>query len=100
MQGHVDGTGTIMSFRPEGDSLWVTLAAPAEVLRYVVPKGYIAVDGTSLTVCDVDDAAGTFTFMLVAYTQQKIVVAKKKVGAKVNLGEGPFFFPKRKGVCH
>ncbi|KAE8075933.1 hypothetical protein FH972_014613 [Carpinus fangiana] len=50
-----------------------------------VPKGFIAVDGTSLTVVDVFDGEECFNFMLVAYTQQKVVIPSKKVGQKVNL---------------
>jgi len=79
VQGHVDGTGTIASFRPENDSLWVTIKTSPEILKYIVPKGYIAVDGTSLTVVDVLDNESAFTFMLVAYTQQKVILSGKKV---------------------
>ncbi|KAL3685932.1 hypothetical protein R1sor_003954 [Riccia sorocarpa] len=85
VQGHVDGTGTIVSFEPENDSLWVKIKASPDVLKYIVPKGYIAVDGTSLTVVNVLDDEGCFTFMLIAYTQLKICIPKKKVGDKVNL---------------
>lgn len=85
MQGHVDGTGEIVSMEAERDSLWVKVKAAKELLKYVVPKGFIAVDGTSLTVIDVFDEEGCFSLMLVAYTQQKIVIPLKKVGQKVNL---------------
>lgn len=85
VQGHVDGTGTIVSLDREGDSLWVKVKTSADILRYIVPKGYIAVDGTSLTVVNVFDAELAFNFMLVAYTQQKIVVPLKTIGSKVNL---------------
>jgi riboflavin synthase len=85
VQGHVDGTGEIAAFRPGGDSLWVTVRAPPEIVRLLVPKGLVAVDGTSLTVCKVDDEAGWFDFMLVRYTQDNIVLPTKKVGDKVNL---------------
>lgn len=85
VQGHVDGTGVIVSMDAEGDSLWVKVKAEKEVLKYIVPKGFIAVDGTSLTVVDVFDDEGCFNFMLVAYTQQKVVIPLKKVGRKVNL---------------
>ncbi len=83
VQGHVDGTGVIRTFRADHDSLWVTVAAAPEIMRYIVTKGYIAVDGTSLTVVDVFEDA--FTFMLVAYTQQHIIIPQKKVGDRVNL---------------
>ncbi|KAJ9686337.1 hypothetical protein PVL29_015301 [Vitis rotundifolia] len=85
VQGHVDGTGEIVSTEPEGDSLWVKVKTTPELLRFIVPKGFIAVDGTSLTVVDVFDDEGCFNFMLVAYTQQKVVIPLKKVGQKVNL---------------
>lgn len=85
VQGHVDGTGDVVDTWPEGDSLWFRVRAPPAILRLMVPKGYVAVDGTSLTVCDVDAAAGTFTFMLIAYTQARIVVAAKRAGERVNL---------------
>ncbi len=83
VQGHVDGTGVARAFQPEGDSLWVTVEAAPDLLRYIVPKGYIAVDGTSLTVVDVLPDA--FTFMLIAYTQQHITLPRKPVGSRVNL---------------
>jgi riboflavin synthase len=54
-------------------------------VQFIVPKGFIAVDGTSLTVCEVNVEEGWFTFMLVAYTQSKIVVAQKEEGQFVNL---------------
>lgn len=66
-----------------------------DILRYIVPKGFIAVDGTSLTVCDVhrNDAqsvrntglAGWFTVMLVAHTQQNVIFPRKQVGDLVNI---------------
>ncbi|XP_060188231.1 riboflavin synthase-like [Lycium barbarum] len=85
VQGHVDGTGEIVELKPEGDSLWVKVKTGKELLRYIVPKGFIAVDGTSLTVVDVSDEEECFNFMLVAYTQQNVVIPMKKVGQKVNL---------------
>ncbi|CAK9176259.1 unnamed protein product [Ilex paraguariensis] len=85
VQGHVDGTGEIVGTEVEGDSLWVKVSTDKELLKYIVPKGFIAVDGTSLTVVDVFDEDVCFNFMLVAYTQQKVVIPLKKVGQKVNL---------------
>ncbi|PIM99290.1 Riboflavin synthase alpha chain [Handroanthus impetiginosus] len=85
VQGHVDGTGEIVEMTPEGDSLWVKVKVQRELLKYIVPKGFIAIDGTSLTVVDVFDEEPCFNFMLVAYTQQKVVIPLKKVGQKVNL---------------
>lgn len=85
VQGHVDGTGEIVSMVPEEDSLWVKVRTLPEILKFIVPKGFIAVDGTSLTVVKVYDDENCFDFMLVAYTQQKVVIPLKKVGQKVNL---------------
>ncbi|KAI5648774.1 hypothetical protein M9H77_34779 [Catharanthus roseus] len=85
VQGHVDGTGVIVGRESEGDSLWVKVKTDKELLKYIVPKGFIAVDGTSLTVVDVFEDEQCFNFMLVAYTQQEVVIPFKKVGQKVNL---------------
>ncbi|KAF3783881.1 Riboflavin synthase [Nymphaea thermarum] len=85
VQGHVDGTGEIVAKEVEGDSLWVKVRTGPDLLKYVVPKGFIAVDGTSLTVVKVFDDEECFNFMLVAYTQQNVVIPLKKVGQKVNL---------------
>ncbi len=83
VQGHIDGTGRIESATPDGDSLRYAVSAPQELLRYIAPKGFIAVDGTSLTVIDV--TAEAFTFMLVAYTQGHISLPQRPVGSRVNL---------------
>jgi len=85
VQGHVDETGTILEFKPEGDALWIKISLSRNLLPYVVPKGYIAVDGTSLTVCEVNHKEQWFNLMLIAHTQKHIVVPKKKVGELVNL---------------
>jgi len=85
VQGHVDCEGVIEAMRPEGDSLWVTMKVPLEIIRYMVPKGFVALDGTSLTLCDVDYKACTFSVMLVRHTQEKIILPLKKVGDTVNV---------------
>ena len=78
VQGHVDGVGKIIKKWVEGDSLWIKISTPPEIIQYLVPKGYVAVDGTSLTVCEVNQKECWFTFMLVEYTQKHIVVPLKK----------------------
>lgn len=83
VHGHVDGTGVIREMLPEKDSLWVTVETRAKLLRYIVPKGFVAVDGVSLTVVDVFPDA--FTFMLIAYSQEHIVLPRKTSGTHVNL---------------
>jgi riboflavin synthase len=83
VQGHVDCTGRIRERRPDGNSLWLTIETSTDILRYVVPKGYVAVDGISLTVVDV--GATEFTFMLVPFTREHVTLSCKPVGARVNL---------------
>jgi len=85
VQGHVDGMGTIVGKWEDEDSLFFKVAVGKELERYIVPKGFVAVDGTSLTVCEVDRVEGWFTFMLVEYTQKKIVIPMKDVGEKLNI---------------
>ncbi|KAG4217966.1 hypothetical protein PC116_g33554, partial [Phytophthora cactorum] len=77
VQGHVDTTAEIVSVAPDGNALTVRVAPRSlDALRYVVHKGYVALDGTSLTVTRVDDAEGWFEIMLIAYTQEKVVLAR------------------------
>lgn len=83
VQGHVDGTGAVRSLTPEGDAVLVAIAAPSALLRYVVEKGYIAVDGASLTVVDRTDEQ--FRVSLVRYTLEHTIFGKWQVGQRVNL---------------
>ena len=83
VQGHVDGTGVIMEMSPEDESLWVKVEASEELLRYMVPKGFVSVDGVSLTVVNVFPNA--FDFMLISYSQEHVILPRKIVGELVNL---------------
>jgi riboflavin synthase len=83
VQGHVDGVGTIVSIQREGDSLVITFELPPEMGRYVVFKGFIAVDGISLTVTERRD--DRFAVALVAYTQTHVALLDKRPGERVNL---------------
>ena len=87
VQGHVDGTGTVLDRWVDDDSLCykITVDDDRSLIRYIVPKGFIAIDGTSLTVVDVNVDEGWFSFMLVEYTQKKIILPSKVKGDKVNL---------------
>jgi riboflavin synthase len=86
VQGHVDTVAVIASTRADGEAkVFRFKLKDAKTLRYVVEKGFICVDGASLTVTAVDDGEGWFEVMLVAYTQSKIVTARKEVGEEVNL---------------
>ena len=85
VQGHVDCTGPITEKYFEGDSLWIKVQVPDEFIKFIVTKGFICVDGTSLTICDVDTAKSTFTFMLIAHTQQSVIIPQKEIGDHVNI---------------
>jgi len=83
VQGHVDGVGTIAERRLEGDAVNVRFTCPADLSRYIVEKGFVAVDGVSLTVTARGE--GWFAVSLVPFTQQAVTLTDKRVGAKVNL---------------
>src|SRR5215217_6360597 len=83
VQGHVDGTGTVESAADEGFARVVRIAAGPEVLRYVVEKGSIAIDGVSLTVASVDD--GGFTVSLIPETLERTTLGQAVAGRVVNL---------------
>jgi riboflavin synthase len=83
VQGHVDGTGQILSLTAEGNATIAKFKAPKELMRYIVEKGFIAVDGTSLTV--VDCGSDSFSVSLVGYTKQNTVLGSKKVSDMVNI---------------
>ncbi|PNS18565.1 Riboflavin synthase [Sphaceloma murrayae] len=87
VQGHVDTVAKIISINEDGNSLRFRFR-PREksVLRYIIEKGYVTLDGASLTITGVEDGEeGWFEVMLVAYTQSKIVVSTKKEGEDVNV---------------
>lgn len=83
VQGHVDGVGRIQSVEAEGVGLRVIVEAPAEVLRYCVEKGSVAVEGVSLTVAELYDDA--FGVALVPHTVQTTTLATLAPGREVNL---------------
>ena len=83
VQGHVDATGTVESVTDEGEAFLMKFQAPASVLRYVVEKGFIAVDGTSLTVVNCDSQS--FVVTIIPYTRDNTILGARKVGDPVNL---------------
>ena len=83
VQGHVDGTGRITSWRPEGDSMILRVRCPKRLMPYIVEKGFVAVDGISLTV--VKKGASSFTLSLIPYTLQNTNLQGKAAGERVNL---------------
>jgi riboflavin synthase len=83
VQGHVDGIGTVAEVREEGFARIVRVSAPPELLRYVVEKGSIAVDGVSLTVSAVDEQA--FEVSLIPETLERTTLGEAATGRAVNL---------------
>ena len=83
VQGHVDATGRIVSSKPEGDSIILRVACPKRLMPYIVEKGFITVDGISLTV--VKKGASSFTLSLIPYTLANTTLKDKGTGDRVNL---------------
>lgn len=83
VQGHVDATGKVLGLKAEGDAVIARFAAPPEVLRYVVEKGFIAVDGVSLTVVGSDRTS--LSVSLVGYTLKQSTLGSRRIGDVVNL---------------
>lgn len=86
VQGHVDTIAAILKTTPDGNAITFRLQPKdRSVLRYIVKKGYVTLDGASLTITAVDDEEGWWEVMLIAYTQEKVVMGKKKQGDDVNV---------------
>ena len=83
VQGHVDGTGRITSTKDEGDSIIFRVRAPSRLMPYIVEKGFIAVDGISLTVVKV--GTSSFTLAVIPFTLRNTNLQTLSVGARVNL---------------
>jgi riboflavin synthase len=83
VQGHIDDTGRVISVTPQGDSIVVGFAAPPRLMAYIVEKGFIAVDGASLTVVSRD--SNSFRVALVGYTLKHTNLGGLRVGDTVNL---------------
>lgn len=83
VSGHIDGTGTIESFVKEDNAVWVTIAAPGNLLKYIIEKGSITIDGISLTVAYVDNRC--FKVSLIPHTAANTTLLMKKAGDIVNL---------------
>lgn len=83
VQGHVDGTGTVSAIRPEANGVVTEFIAPPNVARYLVPKGFIAIDGVSLTIVDV--IGDKFTIALIPHTREVTTLGARGLGDAVNL---------------
>lgn len=88
VQGHVDAVGEVTGRDEQPGTVFLTFRAPAEVARYLVPKGSVTVEGTSLTVVDVtdgDDGSATFRVGLIPHTLAVTVLGARQPGDRVNL---------------
>jgi riboflavin synthase len=83
VQGHIDDTGQVVLVAKEGEAVLMRFQAKPEIMRYIVPKGFIAVDGTSLTVTTKEKE--TFGVSIVGFTRQNTILAYRKPGDTVNL---------------
>ena len=83
VSGHIDGTGTVQIIEPDDNAIWYTIAAKPNLLRYIVEKGSITIDGISLTVAYVDEHC--FKVSIIPHTQQVTALHDRGVGDIVNL---------------
>ncbi|RPG85646.1 MAG: riboflavin synthase [Coraliomargarita sp. TMED73] len=83
VSGHVDGTGAIATIEPRGKDVYLRITPDPEMLRYVVAKGCVAVDGISLTVAELDDTG--FSIWLIPHTLEVTNLGDKRAGDRVNL---------------
>lgn len=82
VSGHIDGTGVISDIKNDGIAVWYTVSAP-DLMRYIVEKGSIAIDGISLTVARVTDTS--FSVSIIPHTASETTLSSKKTGDVVNL---------------
>jgi len=83
VSGHIDGVGEIISQTKDDNAIWVSISAPKNILKYVIEKGSIAIDGISLTVAYVDE--NQFKVSIIPLTQDDTTLVSKKIGSQVNL---------------
>ncbi|MBQ2116316.1 MAG: riboflavin synthase [Lachnospiraceae bacterium] len=83
VSGHIDGTGSITSIKKDDNAVWYTIDAPENIMRYIIEKGSIAIDGISLTVAKVTDK--DFSVSIIPHTIKETTLGEKRVGDIVNL---------------
>lgn len=83
VSGHIDGLGTITGIKNEGNAIWLEISASPALLRYIVKKGSIAIDGVSLTVATTESDA--FKVSIIPHTSQETTLTSKNTGDRVNL---------------
>jgi riboflavin synthase len=83
VSGHIDGTGTVSDIKKDDNAIWYTIKTDKKIMRYVIEKGSIAIDGISLTVADT--GRDYFKVSIIPHTLAQTILAEKKKGAIVNL---------------
>lgn len=83
VSGHIDGTGRIVAFEKDDTAIWITVSAAPELLRYIINKGSVALDGVSLTVAYIDRSV--FKVSVIPHTQQATTLTGKRVGDVINI---------------
>lgn len=83
VSGHIDGVGNITKYQAEDNAVWVSVSAPSNILKYIIQKGSIAIDGISLTVAYADTKI--FKVSVIPHTKNVTTLLNKKIGDKVNL---------------
>ena len=83
VSGHVDGTGTIINIKPDDNAIWYKIQANQQILKYIVEKGSITIDGISLTVAKVSET--DFSISAISHTVEQTILKEKRQGDIVNL---------------
>ncbi|MCC8122104.1 MAG: riboflavin synthase [Oscillospiraceae bacterium] len=83
VSGHIDGTGTITAVKKDDNAVWYTIRADREVLRHIIEKGSIAIDGISLTVARLE--RDTFSVSVIPHTAAVTTLSQRRAGDRVNL---------------
>jgi len=83
VSGHIDGTGQLLDRHPEENAVWLKVSAGTEMLKYIVEKGSVAIDGISLTVVNVDHHS--FTVSIIPHTQEHTSILRKGINSRVNI---------------
>lgn len=83
VSGHIDGTGRISDYRNDGNAIWMTVTTDRELLKYIAPKGSVAIDGVSLTV--VDSLRDSFSVSLIPHTSSVTTLTSHRSGDIVNI---------------
>ena len=83
VSGHVDGTGTIINIKPDDNAIWYKIQANQQILKYIVEKGSITIDGISLTVAKVSET--DFSISAIPHTVEQTILKEKRQGDIVNI---------------